>query len=161
MLEFDAFERIVRKASAYAGSSDDRSENSHVFDIRNIHPKFPPKVRHLFDDGHYSEAAFEALKYLDKQVQRLAGENCISGQKLMMSVFGGQTPKIKLNSGATQSEKDEQDGYKFIFAGIMAAIRNPKGHEYNLNDNLDTCLDYLSFISFLIRRLEYVGYDFK
>lgn len=161
MAKLEAFEKLVRRVSAYSDLPDAAREFNHVFDTRNIHPKFPPKVRLLFNDGHYSEASFEALKFLDKQIQNLAGEGLISGHKLMMSVFGGQPPKIKINSGVNQSEKDEQEGYRFIFAGIMSAIRNPKGHEYNLYDDPDTCLDYLSFISFLIRRLEGAGYKFR
>jgi uncharacterized protein (TIGR02391 family) len=117
----------------------------------------PSKVRTLFDDGHYSEATFEAAKFLDKFVQKLSGENN-SGHKLMMSVFGGNPPRIAITNNSTSSEKDEQEGYKFIFAGLMSAIRNPKGHECGTKDELDTCLDYLSFISLLMRRLEKAGY---
>jgi hypothetical protein len=56
------------------------------------------------------------------------------------------------------SEVDEQKGYRFVFAGSVWAIRNPRGHEHGVNDDIDTCLDHLSFISMLIRRLEGAGY---
>ncbi len=52
------------------------------------------------------------------------------------------------------SEKDEQEGYKFIFSGSMMAIRNPRGHEINLKDSPTDCLDHLSLASMLARRLE-------
>jgi uncharacterized protein (TIGR02391 family) len=76
-----------------------------------------------------------------------------SGFKLMMAALSEKTPKIKLTPLTTQSEIDEQVGYKHIFAGAMSAIRNPRGHDINL-DPIDRCLDHLSFASVLLRRLE-------
>ena len=67
--------------------------------------------------------------------------------------FNGTNPKIKLTQLVTQSEIDEQNGYRFIFAGSMSAIRNPRGHDI-LIDPIDRCLDHLSFASVLLRTLE-------
>ena len=85
------FERIVRAVAsaqrAVAPSAAAAVEPSlHPFDQRNIHPDLPPKVKKLFDDGHYAEATFEAFKYLDKKVQKHAGIS-ESGFKLMMAAF--------------------------------------------------------------------------
>ncbi len=41
------------------------------------------------------------------------------------------------------SEKDEQKGFQFLFAGSVLAIRDPRGHEYNFVDSPDKCLDHL------------------
>ena len=76
----------------------------------------------------------------------------------MMDAFDGATPKVKLTPMVTMSEKDEQEGYRFVFAGGMKGIRNPRGHEDALVDDPDTCLDHLSFVSMLLRRLEQSGY---
>jgi glycerol uptake facilitator-like aquaporin len=43
-------------------------------------------------------------------------------------------------------------------AYILAQIRNPRGHEYAVVDDPDTCLDHLSFVSMLLRRLEAAGF---
>ena len=51
-----------------------------------------------------------------------------------------------------------QDGYRFVFAGGVKAIRNPRGHEHSVVDDPDICLDHLSFVSLLLRRLEQAGY---
>ena len=48
--------------------------------------------------------------------------------------------------------------FRFVFAGSMWAIRNPRGHEFDVIDDPDTCLDHLSFVSMLLRRLEQAGY---
>lgn len=156
-IRLEAFEEICRRAHV-VDESGSNLENSHVFEKRNLFPNFPKKVKRLFDDGHYSEATFEALKFLDKRVQLVAGSR-ESGFKLMMNVFGGEKPKLKLTELADESQIDEQKGYQFMFAGIMSAIRNPKGHEYSIDDDLDTCLDHLTIISALLRRLEEAGYD--
>jgi uncharacterized protein (TIGR02391 family) len=129
----------------------------HPFDSRNIHPDLPPKVKRLFDDGHFPEATSLAFKYLDKRVQEDSGLT-ESGLKLMMAAFDGATPKVKLNSLTTTSEKDEQQGFRFIFAGGMQGIRNPRAHEPSIVDDPDICLDHLSFVSMLLRRLEQAGY---
>jgi uncharacterized protein (TIGR02391 family) len=129
----------------------------HSFDTRNIHPSLPIKVKELFDDGHYAEATFHAFKYLDKEVQKHSGIS-ESGFKLMMAAFDDANPKLRLTPLKTESEKDEQKGYRFVFAGGVQAIRNPRGHEYAVVDDPDICLDHLSFVSLLLRRLEAAGF---
>jgi uncharacterized protein (TIGR02391 family) len=156
--EIDYFERIVRDVHKFTDQSVDNSIR-HPFDERNVHPCFPLKVKALFDDGHFAEATFEAAKYLDKEIQRISGDQK-SGFALIMSVFGGDNPNLKLNAMLNETEKDEQRGYQFIIAGIMSAIRNPRGHEHSMMDNLDVCLDHLVLISTCIRRLEQSGYKF-
>jgi uncharacterized protein (TIGR02391 family) len=134
------------------------AEEADPFDNRNIHPDLPAKVRTLFDDGHYPEATHLAFTYLDKQVQKHSGLLTESGFKLMMAAFDGAIPRVKLNALGTTSEKDEQQGYRFIFAGGMQGIRNPRAHEHTIVDDPDICLDHLSFVSLLLRRLEQAGY---
>lgn len=157
LTRIEAFEEICRRAHVVDEASASPG-NAHPFEARNIYPHLPKKAKKLFDDGYYSESAFEALKFLDKTVQKISGSK-ESGFKLMMQVLGGTPPTIRLNTLASSSEIDEQDGYKFMFAGIMSAIRNPKGHEHSIEDDPDTCLDYLTLISMLIRKLESAGYS--
>lgn len=125
----------------------------HAFDQRNLHPQIEHVSKKLFDDGHYSQATFEAFKLVDKTVQKIAKSN-LSGKKLMMLAFSETAPLIKLTAFSTTSEMDEQEGYKFIFAGSAMAIRNPRGHEVNLPDSPSSCLDHLSLASLLLRRVE-------
>tara|TARA_R110000751_G_scaffold135211_1_gene237951 strand:+ start:779 stop:1258 length:480 start_codon:yes stop_codon:yes gene_type:complete len=152
------FERVVRRAGIVSQQKEDEEGvSNHPFFDRSIYDRFPPKVKKLFDDAHYSEATFEAFKFLDKRVAKLAGSR-ESGQKLMMQALS-ETGAIKLNNLSNDSELDEQNGYKFLFAGAMSAVRNPRGHEYDFNDSIESCLDHLSLASFLIRRLEQAGYE--
>jgi uncharacterized protein (TIGR02391 family) len=148
-----SFERIVR-AAKNAGERAEVEDRlpTHPFDERNVHPDITSVCQRLFDDGHYSQATFEAFKYIDNEVKNISGEN-ESGFKLMMDVFNEKNPKIKLTDMATPSEIDEQMGYRFTFAGVMSAIRNPRGHDIT-TDPIDRCLDHLSVASVLLRRLE-------
>jgi uncharacterized protein (TIGR02391 family) len=158
--KFEAIARAVARLPRREPATQPAAEVAvlHPFDSRNIHPDLPAKVRELFDDGHFPEATSLAFKYLDKKVQKHSGL-IESGYKLMMAAFDGATPKVKLNLLATTSEKDEQQGYRFVFAGGMQGIRNPRAHEVTIVDDPDICLDHLSLVSLLLRRLEQAGYE--
>jgi uncharacterized protein (TIGR02391 family) len=130
---------------------------AHPFDARNVYPGFPAKVRKLFDDGYYSDATFTACKYLDTFVGKHA-TGTKAGEARMMAAFNESSPLIQLNPLSTETEKDEQRGYKFLFAGTMIAIRNPRGHDPDPTDDPDTCLDHLGMISALLRRLRRAGF---
>jgi uncharacterized protein (TIGR02391 family) len=129
----------------------------HAFDARDVHPDLPKKVRDLFDDGYYAQATFEACKYLDNLIRKYA-PNTKFGESRMMTAFKDEGPLIQLNPLTNESEKDEQRGYRFLFAGTMVAIRNPLGHEEVVDDDPFTCLDHLALVSTLIRRLDKAGY---
>jgi uncharacterized protein (TIGR02391 family) len=155
--KFKQFETIARKAHSFDERAEQAGQVLHPFDQRNIHPRLQPLVKTLFDDGHYAQATFEAFKFVDKEVQRFSGIS-ESGYKLFMRAFAENTPVILLTKMSNASEKDEQEGYKFIFSGSALAIRNPRGHEYGIKDDPDKCLDHLSLASMLLRRLDEAGY---
>jgi uncharacterized protein (TIGR02391 family) len=111
----------------------------------------------LFDDGHFAQSTFEAFKFVDKEVQRFA-RLTESGFRLMMQALAADNPLIRLNPLTTASEKDEQKGFQFLFAGSVLAIRNPRGHEHSVVDSPDQCLDHLSLASLLLRRLDDAGF---
>ena len=155
-----SFEHIVRRAHLFSDEEVRLDAMSHPFDERNIHSKLPSIVKKLFDDGYFAQATFETFKFIDKQVSKIA-KTRKSGFKLMMDVFSDQSPLIQLTPLGTDSEKDEQKGYQFIFAGSIMAIRNPRGHEHSISDSLEECLDHLSLASMLLRRIEQAGYEVK
>lgn len=146
------FEKIVRMSGKLAVGQIVTDDETHPFDQRNVHPDISKVSKRLFDDGHFSQATFEAFKLVDNRVKKIA-KSRDSGQKLMMAAFSEKDPKIKLTNLSSVSEEDEQAGFKFIFAGAMGAIRNPRGHE-NKIDPIERSLDHLSLASVLLRRLE-------
>ena len=56
----------------------------------------------------------------------------------------------------TETDKNVQDGIKFLSAGLMRAIRNPTSHEPALDWPITEpdAVDILSFVSFLFRQLD-------
>ena len=158
IIRFEQIARALARLPKTEPATEPAAPTVHPFDIRNIHQNLPPKVRKLFDDGHFAEATFEACKYLDRYVAKHANLLTQSGYKLMMDAFDDSNPKLKLTPLSTQSEIDEQKGFRFVFAGSVWAIRNPRGHEFSVADDPDSCLDHLSFVSMLLRRLETAGF---
>lgn len=157
------FEKVARSSAARKAIDlavqvdSGRASPLHPFDLRNLHQGFPPKVRKLFDDGHCAEATFAAFKWVEKYVVKHSGKK-ENGRALMMAAFDKNKPLLKLNPLLTTSDEDEQEGYRFMFAGAVMGIRNPGGHEIELSDDPDECLDHLAFASLLIRRLERSGF---
>lgn len=151
------FEAIVRRSRHHTEARDRADERTHAFEERNIHEKVGNVALELFDNGHYSQATFEAYKFVDRAVQTLAAST-ESGFKLMMSALGGVSPAVAINPNVTVTEQDEQKGYQFLFAGGIMAIRNPRGHEYAVSESADQCLDHLCLASLLLRRLEEAGH---
>lgn len=154
---FKKFQTITRNAQAYCLPMEKLSdlERMHPFEERNVHPDIDKITRRLFDDGHYSNATFEAFKFVDKKVQKISKLRK-SGYQLMMAAFSETSPLIKLNDLITTSEIDEQQGYKFLFSGAVMAIRNPRGHEVLMHETPDQCLDHISLASLLLRRLNHL-----
>jgi uncharacterized protein (TIGR02391 family) len=151
--ELDLFERLARRAYRFTEAATTQLRTEHPFETRDLHPDLPAVVRSLFDNGHYAQATLEAFKFLDEEVQRISGSSEY-GTGLMMRVFGGNSPTLKLNPGLSVSDQNEQEGFKFLFAGAMQGIRNPRGHTSGILDDPDICLDHLSLASMLLRRLD-------
>ena len=93
LLRFEAIARALAQLSQHEPATQPTGATTlHPFDVRNVHPDLPSKVKRLFDDGHYAEATYHAFKYLDKKVSTLSTVGK-SGFKLMMDAFGGGARK--------------------------------------------------------------------
>ena len=101
MSSLTSFERLVRNLHRVS-DEEERSEIQHPFDIRNIHNCLPVVVRQLFDNAHYSQATFEAFKYLDNEIKRHSGL-AKTGKSLMMEAFKEEHPRIKNTGLLTES----------------------------------------------------------
>jgi uncharacterized protein (TIGR02391 family) len=126
------------------------------FDARRFHPEVVAHSRDLFLKGHYFHAVFEAAKAYNAAVKMKSGLTELDGQALMNKVFSSQKPIIWITSCTTETEKNIQDGYRFIAAGLMSAVRNPTAHEPAMSFPIgrEDTLDILSLISYLFRWLD-------
>lgn len=124
------------------------------FEIRNYHTEIIKHSKNQFLMQNYFHAAFEASKAFNNSVKSKA-QSDKDGQDLMMAVFSANGV-LKLNSGQTETERNVQDGVKFLSSGLMRAVRNPTAHKPALDwpINKQECLDFLSMISFLYHQLD-------
>lgn len=125
---------------------------------RNFHEVIHQHCRKLFMQENYFHAVFEAAKVYNKVVQNKACSQK-DGQALMLEVFS-TNGVLKLNTGRSETERNVQEGVKFLSAGLMQAMRNPTAHEPALDWPIskEDCLDMLSFISYLFRQLDKAVY---
>ncbi len=124
-----------------------------LFDQMITETNLSAAVRPLFRDGHYARSVEEAFKFLNNAVKGRSGDALRDGQALMMNTFADAHPVLRLNRLRSQSERDEQMGYKFIYAGAMTGIRNPRAHEHDLRDDPDMALEMLVLANHLTRML--------
>lgn len=124
--------------------------------LENLHPEIITAASDLFVDGHFSQAVFEALKALEQRVRRQSNLDG-SGRARLAKAFTGHPPPIDLSVESGQSGRDEQEGLRLVFMGLIQGIRNPKGHEFVKQDDPQRALEYLGTVSALFRRLDDAG----
>lgn len=109
--------------------------------------------RDLFFDGYYTRAVEEAFKCLNNEVKATCSSTA-DGAGLMRTAFSANSPILQLNDLESRSEKDEQQGYMDIYAGVMTGIRNPRVHEHEFEDEPEVALELLTLANHLMRKLE-------
>ena len=136
--------------------NDEQSTRIEVYDEMITNKNLRRKTERLFKDGHHARAVEEAYKLLDNVVKKKVNEpnTSLSGSGLMQKVFSLNKPILKLNSGSTASEQDEQNGYMQIFAGCMTGIRNPRAHDSDWEDTEERALQLIVFANHLIERAQ-------
>lgn len=138
---------------------EEENKNRDEFLNRGFHSEVIKHCQVLFLQGNYFHAVFEACKVYNK----LVGEKALNskdGEPLMMDVWGWQNGVLKVTACQTETDKNVQDGIKFLSAGLMRAMRNPTAHEPALHWPITRkdCLDMLNFVSFLLRQLDKAVY---
>jgi uncharacterized protein (TIGR02391 family) len=126
---------------------------------RDFHAEVHKHALNLFLQGNYFHAVFEVTKAYNLLVKQKSLSSK-DGSSLMLEVWGCEKGVLKITACASQTDRDVQDGIKFLSAGLMEAIRNPTAHEPALlwPISRQDCLDILSFISFLFRKLDQAVY---
>jgi uncharacterized protein (TIGR02391 family) len=154
----DAYERLLRfvalllplvpSATAVGPRVDER--------LTRLHPRIQEASAQLYLDGHQGSAILEAFKAVNNHVKELAGPAAQGkdGKGLMAHVFNANAPVLRLNAGASTSDRDDQEGYALIFMGAMLGVHNPKAYDLMTPIDPDRAFEYLAFASLLMRRLD-------
>lgn len=125
-----------------------------LFDLLKFHPRIKEASERLFKDNHYAQAILEAFKVVNNFVKEKSGKQEWDGKNLMTKVFRKENPIIRFNKLETISDKDEQEGFMFLFMGAMVGIRNPKAHDNIIQTDPYKTLEYLSFASLLAKKVD-------
>ncbi len=104
----------------------------------------------LFRNKHYADAVRRGCMHVNNLVKKKSGLTSKDGPDLMHHAFRADAPVLRLNGLASQSDRDEQDGYRYIFAGMMTGVRNPRAHE-PVEDNPEAALEMLTLANHLVR----------
>lgn len=125
------------------------------FDSYEFHSEVYKHCRTLYGQGNFFHAVFEATKVYHNLVKEksLCEKD---GESMMLNVWDPRSGVLKITPCITETDRNVQDGIKFLSAGLMRAIRNPTAHEPALDwpINQQDATDILSFLSFLLRNYE-------
>lgn len=144
---------MILKEAGFSSLFD--NESIKEFYERNFHRAIHEHCLNLYKQGNYFHAVFEASKVYNLMVKQKAGINNKDGVSLMMEAWG-VNGVLKVTSCITETDRNFQEGLKFLSAGLMQAIRNPTAHEPAIYWPIskEDCLDLLSFISYLLRQID-------
>lgn len=123
-----------------------------VLTIGGLHSRVGEVAGTLYADGHFGQAAFEAMKAVESRVREITGVDEI-GQKLMGRVFGGPSPVFRLTGRTGKLGQDEHEGRTQMLMGAMQGIRNLGAHELGGLDQ-EIALEHLAVASLLLRWLD-------
>jgi uncharacterized protein (TIGR02391 family) len=105
-------------------------------------------INTTYVSGNYSHTILDAIHHLSNVIREKSGCDG-DGAQLIGQVFGGDSPRLKINKFQTQSEKDEQKGIENILRGLYIGIRNPRSHE-KIDDSQLTADSIICFIDYLV-----------
>lgn len=118
-----------------------------------LHPKILEKSHTLFQEGHYENAVFNAMKVVEEEVRKKSGSaNSDIGVRLIGSAMGGNSPKILFSS-----DKSEQEAAIALYRGAIGYFKNPSSHRFIDNTDHIKALECLAFGSLLMRMLDEVN----
>lgn len=144
---------VVQGQFFAANQADDRSL-CHL-----LHPDIQGVSEKLYRNGSYAEAACNAFIEINARVKKLYQTLCPDdtnppdGQAQMNKVFADKEPVVETADRSTQTGRDIHTGTRFLFAGAMAALRNPKSHENNAIEK-DDAMRRLIFASMLMFQID-------
>lgn len=149
--------KILRDNGLDVASPDE--ETLRRFDEQNFHAEIVLHCRRLYGQRNYFHAVFEAAKVYNNSVKSKANSTK-DGESLMMNVWDPGSGVLKITACESDTDRNVQDGIKFLSAGLMRAIRNPTAHEPALHWPIDEqdATDVLGFISFLLRQYDKAVY---
>ena len=128
-----------------------------------IHPLIQKSSKKLYEDGHFANAAEDAFIELNSRAKAIyknlmpGAVSIPDGTDLMHKLFSGNPPLCAVCDTSTDSGDNFQQGFHFMAAGAMAALRNPKAHSNDEALTAEEAMRRLMFASMLMYKLDEVS----
>lgn len=145
---------LINRMPGVQNTPFEENKSASKFDLIVTDSELSKVTKKLFLDGHHARAVEEAFKYVNNYIKKHSGITAADGSGLMKQVFSAKSPIIKLNSGVSQSEQDEQLRYMEIYSGCMTGIRNPRAHEHEWEDSETKALQLLGIANHLVEKVQ-------
>jgi uncharacterized protein (TIGR02391 family) len=121
--------------------------------IGNLHASIRQVAERYLDRGTPEVAIFEAFKAINNRVKEVTGLDA-DGQDLMAKAIGDANPLIQFGDLTTDTGRNVQAGFRFMFMGAVRGIRNRDAHQQFRPLNEEEAFEELSLASMLMRRLD-------
>ncbi|MDE6617612.1 MAG: TIGR02391 family protein [Clostridiales bacterium] len=139
---------------------DNKCNNPQKDMWASMHPKIERVSKQLFLDGHFANAAEDAFIEINDRVKKIfhklePSKPIPDGRDVMNKVFAdGDKAMIEICDRSTDTGTNIHEGTRFMLAGAMAALRNPKAHSNNVVITQEECLRRLMFASMLMYKID-------
>jgi len=126
-------------------------------DLSSLHPRIRGTAEPLVRSSHFAEAVGRAAKELNQFVRTRSSRSADEGTKMMHQVFSRDEnagKRLVLLPLATEWERDRQDGFRMLMAGVQLGIANVDKHGKLDIPNATVALEALAMLSYLARLIE-------
>jgi len=131
--------------------------SDHRYGTETLHPLIRQSSETLIQSQHFSEAVGRAVKELNFMVRKRTSRSSDDGVKMMMHVFSPDPnghKRLVLGSLRHEWERDRQEGFRFMMAGVQQGIANVDKHGRLGVSSTAAALEMLAFLSFLARQVD-------
>ncbi|WP_315322925.1 TIGR02391 family protein [Segatella oulorum] len=143
----------ILKAKKKINIAIDNIDNVETFQkdksLITLHKDIIKTSYNLFIDGYYRQAVLDATIGLVSRVKQKSQCYELDNTPLMQNVFSPNKSILKISKS-----KDIQQGFMWLFSGVIMAFRNAHAHKLNGQITKDECLEQLYFINYLHRILD-------
>jgi uncharacterized protein (TIGR02391 family) len=144
---------IVEKWFGERNEVEDRRSDVPASVSELLHPLVIGHSMKHFADGDLREAVLNAMLALAQTLRDRSGAD-LDGAHLANKVLSARGPILEFTPRQTASEIDEHAGFHHIVLGAFLGVRNPKAHSLMHDLNPMKALQYLVFVSLLLRRVD-------
>lgn len=121
--------------------------------VDELHPGVAGAAGTLLADGHFDAAVHAAALALRDLLREHSGRDELDGAQLVDAALGGSSPAVLVADITKQPGRREQEGWRMLAAGCVAALRNPVAHRHVFSDYA-SAFEAVATMSLVARRLD-------